>query len=119
MKAKTVFLDLDGCVFKHCDKGACHQWSTHVLLPSVVDAFNEWERKGYCVVLVTARKESCRPRLEWQLRNLGLFWDALIMGAPSGQRVLVNDQKADTTEPPSAVAVVLKRNEGLKEVVNL
>lgn len=119
MKPKTVFLDLDGCVFEHRGQGTCDQWSSYNLLPGTVEAFNEWERRGYCVVLVTSRKESCRARLVWQLANLGLFYDRLIMGVPSGQRVVINDQKADSNEPESARAIVLKRNQGLKEVADL
>lgn len=118
MKAKTVIVDVDGCVLRHHGKGACNQWRTYSILPDVVAAFNEWERLGYCVVLMSARKECCRHELEIALQSHGLFWDHLILGVTSGERVLVNDVKTPAREP-SARTVVLPRNEGLREVTNL
>lgn len=110
---KTIFLDVDGCVLRHRGEGACVQWSLGAgeLLPGVREKLDAWEKAGYCVVLVTSRRECCRLDLERHLRALGLFWDQLIMGIPHGERVLVNDAKQGGA--PSARAVVLGRNLGL------
>jgi hypothetical protein len=117
VKSKTIILDIDGCIFKHGGNGACDQWTTrHALLDAVKVVFDKLEREGCFIMLVTARKESCRCFLEDELRACGLFWDALVMGLPSGQRILVNDEKPDASEP-SAIALVVKRNEGLSTLL--
>jgi len=110
---KTIIIDIDGCIFKHYGKGACHQWleSSTELLPHVNEKFDCWEKNGYYIILMTARKESCRPILERTLRNKGLFWDILIMGVPHGERVIINDRKSNGDV--SCSAVNLKRNAGL------
>jgi len=106
----TIFLDIDGCIFKHEGKGACHQWAIQpTLLPDVKEVFDEWEREGICIVLVTARKECCRGSLVKALRFYDLFWDQLIMGVTHGHRILINDKKVD------GAAVSMIRNSSLKE----
>lgn len=110
---KTIIIDIDGCIFKHCGKGACHQWleSPAELLPHVKEAFNCWEKDGCYIILMTARKESCRPILEHTLRNKGLFWDLLIMSVPHGERIIINDRKSNGDA--SCTAINLERNAGL------
>ena len=109
--AKTIFCDIDGVIFKHEGEGACNQWSgVHTLLPGIKEAFNVWEKAGYCIVLVTSRKESCRALLEEELRVEQLFWDHLIMGLPHGERIIINDRKKDG---PSVSSVLVERNSGL------
>ena len=92
------------------------QWrgEPNELLPGVVDFFAEVEQAGDCIVLLTARRESCRPRLEATLRCLGLFWDILMMGAGNGPRFLINDS-ADGV--PKATAVNVPRNAGLSGIL--
>jgi len=110
-KKKTIIVDLDGCVLKHYGIGATKQWRTFNPLPNVLEAFDAWERDGHCIVLMSARKECCRFDLEVELRTLGLFWDHLILGVPSGERVLINDRKPDVG--PSCRAICVSRNVGL------
>jgi hypothetical protein len=116
---KTVFVDIDGCVFEHEGKGACAQWGTQSkLLEGAREAFDEWEKKGYYIILVTSRKESCRRSLEYELQTHKLFWDLLIMGVPHGPRILINDKKKETIYV-SCATFELPRNAGLKGVVNV
>jgi hypothetical protein len=86
------------------------------LLPGVQEKFNEWDGKGYNIVLTTGRKESARSHTEDQLRKAGLFWDHLIMGLGGGPRVLINDVKPYDPDTPTAVAINLERDKGLGEV---
>jgi len=111
VKKKTYIVDLDGCVLQHYGRGPSYQWKTCVLLDGVKEQFDRWEMDGHCVVLMTARKECCRADLEETLRAHGLFWDRLVMGVTSGERVLINDSKPGYE--PSARAVTLERNRGL------
>jgi hypothetical protein len=59
-----------------------------------------------------------RSRTERQLEQCGIFYDQLVMGVGGGARVLVNDLKPDEEDPnnPTAIAINIKRNTGLKDV---
>jgi hypothetical protein len=108
----TVFLDIDGCIFKHPGNYTKIFTDTNAnqILPGVRLQFLEWEREGTYIVLVTGRKECLRKITEEQLLSHGLFWDVLLMGLNNGPRTVINDRKpnGDTT----AYAINLNRNEG-------
>lgn len=109
MRPLTVIIDVDGCVLKHSGKGASHQWSSETgMIDGVREWFDQLEREGHYIILITARKESCRVFLEYQLRECGLYYDQLIMGVTGGPRVLVNDKKplCDRT----AIGITTERN---------
>ncbi len=112
---KTVFCDIDGCIFKH--RGDISTISTNQcrLLPGVLQVFKIWTDKGYTIILTTGRPESLRDITDRQIRDSGLYYNHLIMGLPRGQRVIINDMKPDTTMK-TAACVNIKRNEGLKNV---
>ena len=114
-KPKTIFCDLDGTVLKHCHKFSDLNKITPEVLPGVNDKFNEWDSKGYKIILTTARKESAREMTEEHLRSLGLCWDHLIMGVSSGVRVLINDKLRDEDSDRS-VAVNLVTDSGFDSV---
>ena len=82
---------------------------------SAVEKINEWDLKGYNLILITGRRESQRRRTEKQLSSFGIFYDHLIMGVGGGDRVIINDKKPNK-EGDTALAINLKRNEGLKNV---
>lgn len=114
-KPKTIFCDLDGTVLKHCHKFSDLNKVTPEVLPGVNDKFNEWDSKGYKIILTTARKESAREMTESHLRSLGLCWDHLIMGVSSGVRVLINDKLRDEDSDRS-LAVNLVTDSGFDSV---
>lgn len=115
LQNKTIILDIDGCILRH-QHGATNTISkeTH-LLPGVLDKFNEWDKSGYKIVLMTARKESSRGITESHLKMYGLFWDHLVMGVGNGPRILINDLKPDYSEA-MAIAINLTRDEGLSNI---
>lgn len=94
-KPKTIFCDLDGTILKHCHKFSDLNKVDPEILPGVNSKFNEWDSKGYKIILTTARKESAREMTEAHLKSLGVCWDHLIMGVSSGVRVLINDKLRD------------------------
>jgi len=116
MIPKTIIIDIDGCIFEHRGRGACNQWigGGNKMLKGTQRFFDKAEKEGCCIILMTARKESCRKTLEHELRHAGLFWDKLIMGVPHGERILINDIKDGGT--PSARSFEIKRNKGLRNV---
>lgn len=114
MKSKSYFIDIDGVVFMHWGKGASLQWSCHELLKNVVEFIDKLEARGDQIILITARKECTRTELESKLRSMGIYWDQLIMGITSGERIIVNDKKPNGE--PSCKAIELERNQGCLEL---
>ena len=115
---KTIFCDIDGTLvkfpdtfegFKDLPKGK-HKMK---LLPGSLDKLWEWETSGYNIILTTGRKESMRPETEKQLREVGIFWDHLIMGLGPGPRYLVNDKNAGND---TAFAINVERNIGIGDI---
>lgn len=111
---KTIFLDIDGCIFKHCGNMTT-QFENPILLPGVLEKFIEWDTKGYTIILITGRKESMRELTEKQLSSYKIFYDKLIMGLHRGERIIINDKKTTSNEQ-TASAIEINRNEGLKNI---
>lgn len=114
-KPKTIFCDLDGTILKHCHRFSDLHVSNPEILPGVNAKFNEWDSKGYKIILTTARKESAREMTEAHLKQMGLCWDHLIMGVSSGVRVLINDKLRDA-DKNRAVCVNLITDSGFDSV---
>lgn len=114
-RPKTIFCDIDGTLIKHFTPDVT---SKEDFTPSIIEGtltkLNEWDKKGYKIILVTARRESMRKITEKQLSQIGVFYDYLIMGITSGPRVLINDMKPDNEI--TAFAFNLERNEGIKNI---
>lgn len=115
---KTIFLDIDGTLIPH-NKPIAFQHVTKTYpdsaLPGVVAKLQEWEGKGYRIILTTGRRECWRDWTTKQLGDLGIWYDQLIMGLGSGVRVLVNDLKPGRDDP-TAVAINLPRNQGIGDL---
>ena len=108
---KTIFLDIDGTLFHHKNNLYHMIKEEPILLDGTIEKILEWRSKDYYIVLTTARVEGSRRATEEQLYSAGIFYDQLIMGLPSGPRVLINDMKPDGTL--TAQAINLNRNEGI------
>jgi hypothetical protein len=115
IRPKTIFIDIDGTLVSHAPPGtSAHPYHQPDTLPGTVQKLMEWDAKGYNIILVTGRRESMREVTEKQLRNLGIFYDQLIMGIGGGPRVLINDNKPDGTL--SAFSINIERNVGIKDL---
>lgn len=114
-RPKTIFCDIDGTLVKHelPWKNAKPKKKLE-LLSGTIEKFSEWDAKGYCIILVTGRKESLRKNTERQLSEAGIIYDKLIMGIGGGPRVLINDDKPNGVK--TAFAINIKRNHGIKGV---
>lgn len=112
----TIFCDLDGTLVKHNAPNVAADPNLKLeLLPGTIPKMLEWERKGYNIIIVTGRKESLRESTETQLRNVGIFYDKLIMGIGGGKRIIINDKKLNQTEN-TCEAISLIRNVGISDV---
>jgi len=115
--SKVIFLDIDGCLIRH-HGGSSSTLQTHPteILPDVMRKLDEWEVKGYQIIITTGRKESLRDFTEKQLTDCGIVYDQLVMGLGRGERVVVNDESANGELRASAVSI--KRNDGIG-VINI
>jgi NDP-sugar pyrophosphorylase family protein len=114
-KPKTIFCDIDGTILKHAHKFSHIGKEDPIDLPGVIDKFNDWDSKGYKIVLTTARKESARYITEKHLSELGFCWDYLLMGITSGTRFLLND-KLKSNDDDRAIAINLLTDSGFNNV---
>lgn len=112
---KTIFCDLDGCVFLHRGHLGAVLSNPHILLAGVKERFKEWCDRGYTVIITTGRTESMRKLTEKQMCKAGLFWHRLIMDLPRGPRVVINDCKPEKNTKMAA-CVNLERNKGMENV---
>jgi len=112
MNEKIIFLDIDGTIIKHHGGSSSniHEHET-VVLPDIKKKLDEWEVKGYQIVITTGRKESFRKFTEDQLFKAGIAYDQLVMGLGNGERVVINDKKPNGTI--TARAICIERNEGI------
>ena len=111
----TIICDIDGTLVKHMPPHiACNPLSKMTILPGSIEKLSEWERSGYNIILLTGRKESMRSVTENQLKDVGIFYDQLIMGVGGGARYLINDTKPEGTL--SAYAINVIRDLGIKDV---
>jgi NDP-sugar pyrophosphorylase family protein len=114
-KPKTVFCDIDGTILKHVHSFSDVYSTEPQLLDGVLDKFNDWDSRGYKIVLTTARKESARKITETHLESLGLCWDYLLMNVTSGDRILIND-KLMFDDPDRAQSVNVITNTGFNTI---
>jgi hydroxymethylpyrimidine pyrophosphatase-like HAD family hydrolase len=111
---KVIFLDIDGTLLKHRNEGLSAVLTEKVeILPGVIEKLNEWEAKGYRIILVTGRSESMRSATERQLESLGIFYSVLIMEV-TGDRILINDKKPNGRIAASVIN--LDRNAGIGDI---
>lgn len=112
----TIFCDIDGTLVKHNPPSIAANPNTKLeVLPGTIDKLNYWDSKGYNIILVTGRKESMREVTEKQLKEVGIFYDKLIMGIGGGKRVIINDKKPNN-DGSTAESFCLDRNEGINNI---
>lgn len=113
-RPKTIICDIDGTLVRHYDPHTVSKPEYRMeLLTGTIEKLLEWERKGYNIILLTGRKESMRQFTEQQLRDVGIFYDQLVMGVGGGPRYLINDYKP--TGETTAFAINVERNIGIIE----
>lgn len=116
-RPKTLFCDLDGTLVKHSNPIDIQNPTYELeVLPGVHNKLNEWDTKGYHVVITTGRKESAREATVKQMQRAGINYDQLIMGFGGGDRVLLNDRKPHEPNRDTAYVINLERNNGVEDV---
>lgn len=114
-ESKTIFCDIDGTLLHHHDEGLSGQLlNGPTPCEGVIEKLDEWQRQGHTIVLTTGRRESQRKLTEAHLSGCGLYYDALVMGLPNGERIVINDCK--DVDQPRARAINVLRNSGLSHI---
>ena len=117
MRPKTIFCDLDGTLVEHSNPIEVQNPKLELkVLPGVHDKLNEWDTKGYHVVITTGRKHSAREATIKQMQRAGINYDQLIMGFGGGDRILINDRKPHTPDKDTAYCINLVRDKGIEDV---
>jgi len=113
---KTIFCDIDGTLIRHLPTpSSTLRADGLILLDGTLEKLDEWDKKGYNIILTTGRKESMRPVLEKQLQEVGIFYDQLVMGIGGGPRILINDLKPGISVK-TATAINVKRDSGISDI---
>jgi phosphatidate phosphatase PAH1 len=112
---QCVLIDIDGTLLHHNENLHLMMTKEPRILPGVIEKLLEWRSRGFYIIITTARPEGVRTITESQLSNMGIFYNQLVMGLPTGPRTVINDIKPDGTL--TANSVNLKRNTGLEGVV--
>jgi hypothetical protein len=118
---KTIFLDIDGCIFMFKEELAWKLATMKVVqtTPGAASKIFSWHAAGHQIILTTARPESMRTITITQLENANILYDQLIMGVSTGARIVINDfdNNIETkTAIYKAAAFNLIRNEGLNGI---
>ncbi len=117
---KTIFLDIDGTIFKQAGKCGRGEWldfmhdPTPRMLVGTAAKCVEWHIKGYRIILTTGRPSTVRESCVAQLAYHNIIYDQLIMDLGPFPRYLVNN-RSDKGED-KAVAINLDTNVGINEV---
>ena len=116
-RPRAWFIDLDGTLLRQNDRWPeiVIEHPKEALLPGVLKKLAEIHMRGDYIVITTARPEPYRGITEWQLRTAGIMYHCLLMGLPTGQRILVNDRKVEE-KTDMAIAINLNRDEGMEGV---
>ena len=104
---KTWILDLDGTLLKH--NGYLLDREDHLLEGSkdFIDSIPEED----FILILTARTENYKEMTIEFLKKNSIRYDDIIFGIPTGERILINDDKPGGLK--TAYSINLKRDEGI------
>lgn len=104
---KTWILDLDGTLVKH---NGYKLDGFDTLLPGAAEFMRALPPEDM-VVLLTSRPAELAEQTERFLKERAVRYDAIVYGAPYGERILINDRKPSGLR--TAVAVNTERDQFL------
>ena len=107
---KTWIFDLDGTIVVH---NGVYSEEGDRLLPGVKEFFDKINRDDYILIL-TARPLSKKGETVNFLQKEGIKFSNIIFDIPTGERILLNDEKESGLK--TALHINLKRNQGLGNI---
>jgi hypothetical protein len=106
----TWLIDVDGTIVKHNG----HKGQGDVLLPGVKALWDTIAANDVVVLLSARTTQEMQPTLAF-LAMHGLRHDYVLFGLPTGERILINDEKPSGLM--TAIALNVSRDEGLGDVL--
>lgn len=106
---KTLFLDIDGVIFKNSGQFFKPNWHKVEPIEENVEYLKNLDLNKYHVVLTTSRPLEFKEITLKQLEEQGVRFHDIVFGLPHAKRIVVNDY-AKTNPYPSALAVNIERN---------
>lgn len=104
----TWLIDIDGTIAVH---NGYFLDGTDTLLNDSAEFIRTIPQKDR-IILLTSRKEEFREKTEQFLAKNGIRYDEILFGLPTGERILINDDKP--SDICMSYAVRLKRNCGIQ-----
>lgn len=96
----TLFIDIDGILFKSSERYIAPKWGSRLSLPENVAYLKSLRSQGRTqIILTTSRPESFRAEMELQLELWEIPYDQLVMSILEAQRIMVNDYSKSNPFP--------------------
>lgn len=111
-----IISDIDGTLFYHHGSIEAIEKYDMVLLPGVLEKFNQWKANGDYIILVSAREEYMRELTESHLKQHNIPYDKLILGIGNGLRYIINDSKPYAGLDETCFAITVPRDKGLTNI---
>lgn len=110
-KYRTLFVDIDGVVFKNKGKYGKKNWSTkNENLKNNIQTLLNLNKKGNQIIFTSARSKENEKKIASQLKKLGFSSFKILTGLYHSQRIIINDYFL-TNPCPSALAINIKRDD--------
>jgi ribonucleotide monophosphatase NagD (HAD superfamily) len=111
-KAKTVFCDIDGTIFRY-RSFATYTTSVPELLPGAKETVNGWYDSGHVIILTTARPEYLRHHTMKELSEAGIRYHQLVTSCGRAERYLINDKHPEDGD--RAISFNLRTDQGFSD----
>jgi len=111
-KAKTVFCDIDGTIFRY-RPFATYTSTKPKILPKAKETINGWYDTGHIIILTTARPGYLRHHTKTELSEAGIRYHQLVTGCGRGERFLINDKHPKDSD--RATGINLRTNQGFAD----
>jgi dTDP-glucose pyrophosphorylase len=111
----TLFVDLDGTIFKHDNGGGVGNFEWDMEPQLVSEGIPAWLQSvkisGFSIVITSARPEKARQLVIDQLATYQIPFNQLILGLSGGPRFLFNDTKDSLVCLPTAYVMNYPRDQ--------
>jgi hypothetical protein len=114
-KQHTIFLDLDGTIFKQYPNCGYNIHNIEIL-PGSIEKIQEWKRDGHTIIITTGRSKDKYDILYKTLQEIGIPFDKLLIGLPAGPRYVINDKKPYNPFIQMARGIQLQRDGGISNI---
>ena len=109
-KYATLFVDIDGVIFKNSGKYSVPRWTGNRLENNISCLKKLSDTGKVTIIFTTSRDLSHQKQTEEALESTGIKYDRVIYGLPHAQRIVINDY-ADTNPYRSCSSINIKRDE--------